>query len=147
MIHEGFETGQGIGLLLTVIGHVENGDVAIFLPVPLEEGAYNRSGHTGEGHDVDDSAHAASCKVNRLSDRENGFSLERRIDVVFGLLEKGLGFGFTRVPEGILEQFPHAVFILFLVVIGEENLQEVRKGFLLQASSLGDNVDIEDPLR
>ena len=36
LIHEGFKAGQSVGLFLTVVGHIENGDVAILLSIPFE---------------------------------------------------------------------------------------------------------------
>ena len=105
LVHEGFEAGQGVGLFLAVIGHVEDGDVVILLPVSLEKGAHNGSGHAGEGHDVDDAADSAFRKVDRLSDREDRFSFERRIDVRFGLLEKDLVFGSPKCLRESLNNF------------------------------------------
>ncbi len=102
LVHEGFEAGQGVGLFLAIIGHVEDGDVVILLSVSLEKGAHNGSGHAGEGHDVDDAADPAFRKVDRLSDGEDRFSFERRIDIGFGLFEKRLDFRFTKVSESIL---------------------------------------------
>ena len=51
------------------------------------------------------------------------------------------------MSERILEQFLQPVLVLLLIIIGEKNLQEIRKGFLLQAPPFGNRVDIENPFR
>ncbi len=80
LVHEGFEAGQRVGLFLAVIGHVEDGDVAILLSISFEKGADNGTGHAGEGHDVDDAAGPPFRKIDGLSDREDRFSFKRGID-------------------------------------------------------------------
>ena len=103
LVHEGLEAGQGVGLLLAIIGHIEGGDIAILLSISLEEGADDGTGHAGKGHDVDDTAGPPSCKIDGLADREDRFSFKRGIDIGFRLLEERLGLRFAKVSEGIFE--------------------------------------------
>ena len=76
LVHEGLEAGQCIGLLLAVIRHIEDGDVAVFLTIPFKQRTDNRSRHAGEGHNIDNSAGAPFGKIDRLSYGKNGFPLE-----------------------------------------------------------------------
>ena len=135
-MHEGFEAGQCIGLLLAVIGHVQDGDVAVFLSITLEKGADDRSGHAGKGHDIDDAARSPLGKIDRLSHGEDRLPFKGAVEVRLRFLEESGGLGFPKVPELPFEDLFEVVFILLLIVVGQKNLREVRKGLLPQAVSL-----------
>ena len=103
LVHEGLEAGQGVGLLLAIIGHIEDRDIAVFLSISFEKGAHNGPGHAGKGHDVDDPADPPLCEIDGLPNGEDRFSFKRGIDIRFCLLEERLGFRFTEVSESIFE--------------------------------------------
>ena len=103
LVHEGLEAGQGVGLLLPIIGHIEGGDIAILLSISLEEGADDGTGHTGKGHDVDNAAGPPFCEIDGLTDGEDRLSFKGGIDIGLGLLEERTGFRFAEVSEGIFE--------------------------------------------
>jgi len=125
LMHECFKTSQRIRLLLAVISHIENRDVMILLAIALQQGAHDRSGHAGKGHDIDDAACPSFRKIDRLSNGENGLSFKGGIEKGLCILEKDFRFGLPEVLEMALEYLFEIVLILFLVAVGEENLQEI----------------------
>ena len=64
LVHEGFEAGQCIRLFLTIIGHIEDGNIVILLSVPFKKGTDNRPGHAGKRHDINDAACTPFSKVD-----------------------------------------------------------------------------------
>ena len=77
LIHEGFEAGQGVGLFLAVIGHIEDRDIIIFFLISLKQGTYDRPRHAGKRHDIDDTTCTPFGKINRLSNGEDRLTLKR----------------------------------------------------------------------
>ena len=114
LVHECFETGQGIGLLLAVIGHIENGDIAVFFAISLKKRAHDRSGHTSERHDIDDAAGTALGEIDCLSNGQNCLPFEGSIDIGLCLPKDRFGFRLTEVSETSLEYLFQSVFILLL---------------------------------
>ena len=123
--HEGFETGQRVGLLLTIIGHVQDGNIAVLLTVSLEQGADDGSRHASKRHNIHDSAGTALREIDAFSDGKNGFAFEGGIKVGFGHSENRTRLGLTVVSEGALEKFFKMVLILLLVIVCEKYFQKV----------------------
>ena len=143
--HEGFEAGQRIGLLLTIIGHVQDGNVAVLLTVPLEQSADDCAGHARKRHNVHDSAGATLCEIDAFSYGKDGFPFEGRIEIGLSLSENRGRLWLTVMSEGPLKKPFQMVLVFLLVIICEQHPQQSGQRSLSQAPSFRDGVDVEDP--
>lgn len=121
LIHEGFKAGQRVGLLLPIVGHVEDRDVMILLPIPFEQGTDDRPRHACKRHDIDDATCTPSGKINGLPDGEDCLSFKGRIQVRLRLSENRSCLGFAEVSEMASKYFLQMMFVFFLIIVGQEN--------------------------
>ena len=105
LIHEGFEAGQCVGLLLSIIGHIEDGDIVIFFLISFKQGADNRPGHARKWHDIDNPTGTPFGKIDRLPNREDSLPLEGGVNVGFSVSKNGTGLGFPKVSEMAFKYF------------------------------------------
>ncbi len=89
----------------------------MFLSISFKKGADDRSGHTGEWHDIDNTTRTPLCKIDRLPNRKDGLSFEGGVQVRFGLFKNGFGFGFAKVSELPFKYLLQLMLILLLVIV------------------------------
>jgi hypothetical protein len=147
LVHEGLEAGQGVGLFLTIVCHVEDGEVVVLLPIPLQDCADYCPRHAGEGHDVDYSATPRMGKIGGATDAQDRLSLKGIVEIGPCLFQDRFYRWFMEVSEISPEDLRQAMLVLSLVVIREEDFQEVGEALVPQAVSLPHGVDVEDPFR
>ena len=128
-------------------GYVEDGEVIILLPIPFEYCADYCPRHAGKGHDIDHSVAPRMGKISGASDAQDRLSLEGIVEVGPCQIQNRFYRWFVKVSEMSLEDLRQAMLVLFLVVIGEEDLQEVGEPLVPQAVSLPHGVDVENPFR
>ena len=123
--HEGFETGQRVGLLLTIIGHVQDGNIAVLLTVSLEQGADDGSRHASKRHDIHNSTGTALREIDAFSDGKNGFPFKGGIEVGLGHSENRGRRGLSVMSEETLKKPFKVVLVFPLVIVCEKYFQKV----------------------